>query len=90
MWDSSLSFVLTMIERELIGYRYCVGSGGDDVQIVPEGGSATTNQASDDNESETTVSPTGENCHFHAGVEYVNPSKTPFMLFCRSRKSLLI
>lgn len=48
--------------------RYCVNSAGDDVQILVEG---EEEESPGGGETPTEEEPDGENCHFHAGVEYV-------------------
>lgn len=46
-------------------HRFCLGPDGDEVEILSD----DSEGQDDDGEA----SPGGENCHFHAGVEYACP-----------------
>lgn len=43
---------------------------GNEFQVISE---ATTEEEGHNHESESSESSGGENCHFHAGVEYAKP-----------------
>ncbi|OJI98326.1 hypothetical protein ASPVEDRAFT_452656 [Aspergillus versicolor CBS 583.65] len=49
---------------------YCVDPNGEDVEVLGEVTSSGTN-SEDSNSQSNEESSGGENCHFHAGVEYV-------------------
>lgn len=51
-------------------YRYCVSPAGEDVLVVDEGAASSGSSSSKDGEESSS---SGQNCHFHAGVESVLP-----------------
>lgn len=94
----------------LIRHRYCFAPDGDEVQVLVEAEESTEEQGHTEEDhdhdhdhteeapAESAEDPSGQrHCHFHAGVQYVNPilllsilpTVSPAILPSTIRKTLL-